>query len=526
MDLRERPAMVYLSEAARVLDAGKRIFNKRLLSPAVSRLLSRVEILMTDGSDRELSHREAFDGVFLALFAATDPLSTWFQQYARYYGIDPTRILADVQLPPARLAAATSFKPEESDLERVYEAKCFRESTAIFVLLVYASDLAAEISKRKAPPIDVRHLFATYLYRIREYNDWQPRESEFEIPGRQIPEPVDFLSRLKSWGVDREDLSAALITYVGRKHGNEESGWVPLHATTFGRQPRLPHGSAGIRDESRFFETLFHEYEIQRNLGQGGAGTVYEVADEGRRRFALKRLNSHQSNSQKLDRVKREVEFCLKDQHRNILNIYDYGFRIVDDKKERLYVMPLYAGTLRILMKAKIAPQKIVPYFSQILDAVEFAHSRKIWHRDLKPENLLYDKERDLLVLADFGIAHFEEDALHVAVKTKKKDVLENFRYAAPEQRESGHVVDWRADIYALGLMLNELFTRVVPQGTQYKSIASVLPEFAALDETISLMIRQDPSERLATISDVRSDIDSRLPGSLDRPAPVESELK
>jgi serine/threonine protein kinase len=109
----------------------------------------------------------------------------------------------------------------------------------------------------------------------------------------------------------------------------------------------------------------------------------------------------------------------------------------------------------------------VLPLFSGILDGVEAAHLLRVTHRDLKPENILCD-EKSLPVVADFGIAHFEEDIIATAVKTPAGAKMANLSYSAPEQRMRGAAVDLRADIFALGLILNEMFTRSVPQGVGY----------------------------------------------------------
>ena len=72
--------------------------------------------------------------------------------------------------------------------------------------------------------------------------------------------------------------------------------------------------------------------------------------------------------------------------------------------------MPLYSGTLRELMARDITPERILIYFGQILDGAEAAHLQGVWHRDLKPENILFSESANKLVVADFGIAHFEEE--------------------------------------------------------------------------------------------------------------------
>jgi len=511
---------VVISEAERLLDTAKKILGKERLSAATCRLLVRVEILNSQKTDDQvLTETYPFDALFVGLFTATDPLSRWFQQYATDNGIDVHRILDAAGIPPARFARARAYKPNPNDVKRAFHLAFVKNSTAVWVLLAHASDLVKQTSGDSEQPVDLRHLLGTYLYRVKEYDRfYSPSEYGEEYPTsapRAQRERIDFLARMTAWWVDREDLSAALLTFLAKRQPAEVPAWVEVHRAAFGNEPQLPHHGLEFVDPSERFETLFHDFRIKKRLGEGGAGTVYEVVDQYGRSYAIKRLNSKQSNSQKLDRFKREVEFCVETQHRGILKILDYGFRMIDGAKEPFYVMPLFSGTLRTLMKAGIPTRKAPSYFSQILSAVEFAHARKVWHRDLKPENVLYDKGNDLLVLADFGIAHFEEEALHAAPKTKKGEVLANFKYAAPEQRGSGRTIDQRVDIYALGLILNELFTGEVPQGTRYKTIGSVAPEFAPIDRTVSLMLRQDPAKRLATIADLRSHLDSNLQGFL-----------
>lgn len=141
---------------------------------------------------------------------------------------------------------------------------------------------------------------------------------------------------------------------------------------------------------------------------------------------------------------------------------------------------------------------------------MEAAHLQKVVHRDLKPENVLYDRQAETLLVADFGIAHFEEEELYTGVETAPSTRLANFQYAAPEQRARGLQVDHRADIYALGLILNEMFTNEVPQGTDYKTIQSVAPEFSYLDDLVSAMLRQSPSARPQSIEVIKRELIGR----------------
>ncbi len=77
---------------------------------------------------------------------------------------------------------------------------------------------------------------------------------------------------------------------------------------------------------------------------------------------------------------------------------------------------------------------------------------------------------------------------------------MANFQYAAPEQRITGKTIDHKADIFALGLILNEMFTGEILQGTGYRTIRSVSPDFAYLDDIVDGMVRQLPEERPSSI--------------------------
>lgn len=207
----------------------------------------------------------------------------------------------------------------------------------------------------------------------------------------------------------------------------------------------------------------------------------------------------------KRKRFKNEITFCQRSSHPNIISIIDSGALLDNGIAVPFYVMPFYDRSLRNLIDDGIKPEVAIRLFSQMLDGVEAAHLKGIVHRDLKPENILFKTTDVQLVLADFGIARFTEDELYTAVETKAQDRLANFQYAAPEQRIRGKSVDHRADIYAVGLILNEMFTHEVPQGSGYKTISSISPEYSYLDEIVEKMIRQNPDERFNSINEVKA---------------------
>lgn len=258
------------------------------------------------------------------------------------------------------------------------------------------------------------------------------------------------------------------------------------------------------------FQTTFETYTASDVIGQGGAGYVYRCQDINGNVFAVKLLNPQNVTSDRLKRFKNEVLFCQQNDHPNVLKILDDGPHLQGDKLVPFYIMSLYDSSLRDLLKKGVKIDQVLPLFSQLLNGVEAAHLKKVVHRDLKPENFLYNSAENRIVVADFGIARFQEEDLYTAVETKAEDRLANFQYAAPEQRRRGTPTDERTDIYALGLILNEMFTGEIPQGTGYKTIESMAQEYAYLDDLVAFMIRQSPNDRPTSIDIIKQELIGR----------------
>jgi len=253
-------------------------------------------------------------------------------------------------------------------------------------------------------------------------------------------------------------------------------------------------------------KTAFDSYTIQAQIGAGGSGEVYEVRDSDNAAFAAKILDPAKATTSRLKRFKNEIHFCSKNTCRNIVRVHASG---VTPDGATFYVMPLFSGTLRDMMSTGIAPASVLTYFAQILDGVEAAHLQGVWHRDLKPENILFSTGENLLVVADFGIAHFEEEELLTAVETKNNERLANFLYSAPEQRARDRAVSGKADVYALGLILNEMFTGRVPQGTEFRTISATAPDYGYMDAIVGQMLRDDAGSRPA-IDEVKRELIAR----------------
>lgn len=252
-------------------------------------------------------------------------------------------------------------------------------------------------------------------------------------------------------------------------------------------------------------DTAFSTYRIENVIGEGGSGIVYKSKDEQGVSFAIKILNFKTATKEKMKRFKNEYTFCSQNKHRNIIAVLDYGLT----NETPFFVMPLYESSLRPFV-GKMEPKQALGIFVQILDGVEAAHKLNVVHRDLKPENILIGNNGSEAIVADFGIAEFEEEALYTAVETRDEARLANFQYAAPEQRSRGKAIDKRADIYALGLILNELFTAEIPHGTNYKTVKSISDKYAYLDSLVEKMLNQNPALRFPNIDDLKKELIAR----------------
>src|ERR1700687_1406496 len=201
-------------------------------------------------------------------------------------------------------------------------------------------------------------------------------------------------------------------------------------------------------------------YHVESVLGSGGMGKVYKVHDrELGRMVAIKVLRSDViSQPVALQRFKQELLLASKISHTNILRIHDLGEFAGVKFISMAYVE---GGDLTQLLKreGRLAPERAIGIMEQLCKALAAAHAAHIMHRDLKPQNILVDRD-DHIYVSDFGLAKSLE--ANLAGVTRTGVVLGTPHYMSPEQVE-GKPVDQRSDIYALGLILYEMLTGVLP---------------------------------------------------------------
>ncbi len=275
-------------------------------------------------------------------------------------------------------------------------------------------------------------------------------------------------------------------------------------------------GSSGMdanSDDSGLFYTgaapeeetpdLIGPFRILEELGEGGFGLVYlaEQREPVQRRVALKVVKPGMDSREVLARFNIERQALAMMSHPAIASIFDAG---VSEKGRPYFAMEYVRGTpLTVYCDAnQLTVRRRLELFAQICDGVHHAHQKGIIHRDLKPANILVSDEdgepRPRII--DFGVAKaLSQPLTDEAVHTRRQQLIGTLEYMSPEQAsEAADDVDVRADVYALGAVLYELLTGVMPFDKGTWGTAS-LPQ---IQEMIRTVDPPSPSRRLTTLGD------------------------
>lgn len=200
------------------------------------------------------------------------------------------------------------------------------------------------------------------------------------------------------------------------------------------------------------------KYQIQGILGKGMMGVVYRGLDPDiQRPVAIKTLKPQAENKDEiLARFKREAQSAGILSHQNIVGIYDYG---EDDENNPYIAMEYVDGKDLESIKKVVFGYQIeekVQIISQVLDALQFAHSKGIVHRDIKPANIMLLPDK-IAKVADFGIARIRDSNM-----TQMGAVLGTPAFMSPEQ-VMGQRVEGSSDLFSTAVVLYSLLTGVNP---------------------------------------------------------------
>ena len=198
-------------------------------------------------------------------------------------------------------------------------------------------------------------------------------------------------------------------------------------------------------------------YEVVRQLGEGGIGRVYEaVHHPSGRTVAVKTLRSEHGEAASQRLLLNEAAAAAQLEHPAIVQLIDVGR---DDRGAMFLVMELVRGSsLETWETSFPGLRTVLRAFDEILDALSAAHAQGIVHGDLKPGNVLLTDDGHVK-LTDFGIAHVI-DPLRGA---QRRGVQGTPYYMAPEQLADPAAIGPPTDLYAVGVMLYELVSGTEP---------------------------------------------------------------
>ena len=235
-------------------------------------------------------------------------------------------------------------------------------------------------------------------------------------------------------------------------------------------------------------------YRIINQIGKGGMATVYKAYQASVDRYvAIKVLPSQLAESPEFAaRFQQEARIIAKLEHPHILPVFDYG---ESDGVAYFVMRYLDAGTLKERMESRrpLPLEEIDRIFTQLAEALSYAHGHGVVHRDLKPANALIDSQGNVF-LTDFGIAKLLESASPRLTQTDA--IMGTPAYISPEQAQS-RPVDQRSDIYSLGIILYEMATGQVPYvadtplAVLFKHISDPLPPPSQVKPDIPPSIEQ-----------------------------------
>ncbi len=204
------------------------------------------------------------------------------------------------------------------------------------------------------------------------------------------------------------------------------------------------------------------KYRVVARLGRGGMAEVYKAYQPGLDRYVgIKVLHGHLTDDKDfVSRFEREALATGKLRHPNIVQAVDF------DREGETYFLAMEfidGPTLKDEMKARKIEGKpftlseVARIFTALCSAIDYAHRRGMVHRDIKPANVMINQEGQV-VLTDFGIARIIDGTQF----TQTGGLSGTPAYMSPEQGQ-GERGDERSDIYALGVMLYEMVTGMVP---------------------------------------------------------------
>jgi len=200
-------------------------------------------------------------------------------------------------------------------------------------------------------------------------------------------------------------------------------------------------------------------YDIIAVLGKGASGIVYEAEHKQLgRKVAIKVLHPEFfDNDVQLQNFRSEAQIISSLKHENILSVYDF----MEVNGHYYLIMELVKGQslASIMIERDLSESEIISIIFGLLEGIRYTHNKNILHLDLKPSNIILTENNSPLII-DFGISRFKKTTL----QEKNIPLVGTPYYMSPEQyAQDLNLVDFKSDIYALGIIFYQLLTNTLP---------------------------------------------------------------
>lgn len=284
--------------------------------------------------------------------------------------------------------------------------------------------------------------------------------------------------------------------------------------TSGGFTPSGGAGRVGAYDETMYgaapsqAEQQSRRYEVLDELGRGGMGIVYKARDQMLdRTVALKVLPpAVRAYPQALENFMREAKSAAALNHPNIVTVYDVG----EEAGETYISMEYVEGrTIKeLLVSDERLPHKAALVIAgQVCKALQYAHENRVIHRDIKPSNIMWTEKKQVKLM-DFGLAKILNEVTNQSTRVAGTPF-----YMSPEQTK-GEGIDYRTDLYSLGVTLFEMLTGTLPfpEGdiayhhvhTPAPSMREKVPELpASFDDVVLTLLQKNKEDRYQSAQEV-----------------------